>query len=219
VSVSRKNLIEYLKTVDYVRFSHIKDDWKSIIQECEQCAVDHPDYCWSLVLDETFEEWDSSMSQEMKKVYSYNKAYGYTSANTVSWKTTCKQPQLHMSWEQRILDQLPLIHPVSTPTLQRTGDLMPWHKDRYYYFKQNYPSDQEYVIRFLLFPQNWQIGHFLQVGNSILSHWMAGDVVVWHPDRMHLSVNVGMNNKWTCNITGILTEEIPFDIPFQGLDR
>lgn len=218
MSVSRKNLIDYLKTVDYVRFSHINDDWSSVIRECVQCEKDHPDYRWSVVLDDTFEEWNS-MGEQMKEAYSVNKAYGYTPGNTVAWKTTCGNPKLNMSWEQRVMDQLPLIHPVSTPTLQNTGNIIPWHKDRHFYFKQTHPEDQEYVVRFLVFPQNWQTGHLLQVGNSILSHWIAGDVVLWHPDRMHLSVNVGMNDKWTCNITGILTEEVPFEIPFQGLDR
>jgi len=218
VSVSRKNFLDYLETVDFVWFGHINDDWITIEKECEQCAFEHPEYSWTLVTDEKFQAWGDH-GQELDKHLDLNKQYGYTSANTHSWKTTCKHPQLHMSWEQRIIDQLPLSNAVNTPTLQRVGQVTPWHRDRHYYYKKTYPGFDDYVIRFLIFLKDWQIGHIVQAGNSVITHWKAGDVITWHPTRLHLSGNIGINNKWTNNITGILDEKINFEIPWQGLEQ
>lgn len=217
MSVSRKNFLDYLSTVDFVRFSNINDDWNSIEQECEQCATDHPDYSWTLVVDDQFRAWGNN-GQLLADNLDLNRQYGYTSANTHSWKTTCKEPQLHMSWESRIVAQLPLSHAVNTPTLQHPGQVTPWHRDRHYYYKKTHPGMEDYVVRFLMFLKDWQIGHIVQAGNSVITHWKAGDVILWHPMRLHLSGNIGINNKWTNNITGILNEEIDFKIPWQGLE-
>jgi hypothetical protein len=62
------------------------------------------------------------------------------------------------------------------------------------------------IWRFLLFLEDWKMGHVLQVNNSMLHHWHQGDVVVWQPGTMHVSANIGLETKWTCNITGFLNE-------------
>jgi hypothetical protein len=116
-----------------------------------------------------------------------------------------------MSWEENVAKQLPLLNLISLPTLQTPGNVLPWHQDKFFNFKRNYPNDIKFIVRFTIFMKDWQIGHVLQAGNSIISHWRAGDCVIWYPDRWHLSANIGINNKWTNNITGILTEEINWD--------
>jgi hypothetical protein len=216
MSLRRKNFLDYLNTVDYVRFSHINDDWSEILKECEQCASDHPDYSWTLVTD-NFEPWGDH-ALELKQNLDLNSKYGYTSANTHHWKTTCQQPQIHMSWEKRVIDQLPMSLAVNCPLLQKPGQINPWHRDRYYYFKKNHPEVSDYVIRFLIFLRDWQIGHIVQAGNSVITHWKAGDVILFHPTRFHLSGNIGINNKWTSNATGILNDNIDFEIPWQGFE-
>ena len=62
------------------------------------------------------------------------------------------------------------------------------------------------IIRFVVFMKDWDIGHVLQSENSIISHWKAGDTIVWHPGKFHLSANIGISSKWTFNITGILKD-------------
>lgn len=206
MSVLRMNLLNYLNTVDFVHFDHIDDDWKQILTTCESTADAHPDYCWSAVIDDSFEAWDTN-GDTLKNALDLNRQYGYLSSNTVAWDTACKKPKLIMDWEARILEKLPIDLPVGIVIKETPGHTMPWHQDRYTYFKHvNEVTD--YVVRFIVFLKDWQIGHFIQAGDGIISHWKAGDVILWHPDRWHLSTNAGINNKWTYSVTGVLHENV-----------
>jgi hypothetical protein len=133
------------------------------------------------------------------------KKYGYTQHNTKLWKTTSGGDKLDFSWEKQVADQLPLDHAIVTVTRQDVGQTLPWHMDRFFYLKKIYPQDTRAIWRFLLFLSDWQIGHIIQVKNSVYYGWKRGDVVAWQPDSYHLSANVGLATKWTCNITGFLT--------------
>ena len=66
----------------------------------------------------------------------------------------------------------------------------------------------DYTIRFIVFHNDWEIGHIIQAGDSYIPHWKQGDVITWFPRRWHLAANIGMLDKWTTNITGVLREEV-----------
>lgn len=199
------SFLKELESRDYLKFGNIAADWPAIVDECESAVAEFPQYWSSLVVDPATFAWDK-IGQEYAADLEKNRNWGYTPENTRSWTTLASKPQLKMDWEEAIATQLPLTNWISRPTMQTPGNIMPWHQDNFYYFKRNY-TDLEFVIRFVIFMQDWQIGHVLQAGNSIISHWKAGDVIVWHPARMHLSANIGVTNKWTINTTGILKEE------------
>jgi len=208
VFVSRKSFLEHLETVDYLKFGNISADWSEIVRQSDAAVEANPNYWCSLVIDKTtFDSWDS-IGDEYIESMRQHREWGYTPENTRSWETTSTKPQLVMPWEQAITDQLPLqVGAIGRPTLQKPGNIMPWHQDKFFYFRRNHPQSQ-FAIRFLCFMKDWAAGHVLQAGNSIISHWSAGDVIVWHPDRWHLSLNAGFVDKWTTNITGILNEEL-----------
>ena len=212
MSVSRTRLLEILDSKDYVHFGCLNRlDWGSIQQTCESAVIEHPEYWCSLVDD--VDSWDQ-IGDEYVASMKHFKCWGYTSQNTQSWETTAVQPQLHMDWEQAVIDSLPLTNAISRPTLQKPGNIMPWHDDKFYNFKRSYPEHADFIVRFLVFINDWTPGQFLQAGNSVIMNWQAGDTVLWAPHRMHLAVNAGYANKWTTNVTGILDEniEIPYNI-------
>jgi hypothetical protein len=132
------------------------------------------------------------------------KKYGYTEHNTIIWKTTNINPILEFDWEKTIIQQLPLTHAIATVTRQDPGQILPWHMDRLFMLRKLYPNEKGTIWRFLLFLEDWQMGHVLQVKDTMLHHWKQGDVVVWHPGTMHVAANIGIEPKWTCNITGFL---------------
>lgn len=210
--VSRKNFLEYLKSVDFVWFGNINLDWKSIQQECNQAVNDHPQYWCSLVVDKDDEDsWDN-IGDEYYAELSNIRRLGYTKDNTRSWETTAARPPLIMDWEKALVEKLPLDYAICRPTLQMPGNIMPWHEDKFFYFRRQYPDMSDWVARFIVFQNDWTQGQIIQAGNSICSHWRAGDVIVWHPNRWHLSANAGIQGKWSCNVTGILHKEIDFVI-------
>lgn len=88
------------------------------------------------------------------------------------------------------------------------GNGVPWHWD----------AAESYLLRFpevsgldactrLWFPVvDWCNGHAFQIGNSVLTHWSAGDVwnIPWGVP--HASTNFGYNIKYTVSLTGKLRE-------------
>lgn len=211
--VSRTRLLEILSSRDYINFGNISTvDWSNALAECEKNVELHPEYWCSLVADSN-NSWDNIGDEYFESIKHYAD-WGYTSENTRSWETTSVQPQLHMDWEQAVINSLPLSHAISRPTLQQPGNVMPWHWDRFYNFKRQFPQSADYIVRFIVFINDWTPGQFLQAGNSVISNWQAGDIRLWYPNRMHLAANAGYANKWTTNITGILDEniEIPYTI-------
>jgi len=208
VSVSRTTYLDSIKHKDYVWCGNIPADWSAIQQECEQAVKDHPE-CWQTLVGYR-ESWDG-LGDDLNKELDKHRQSGYSPYNTRHWETTTIQPKLEMSWEGEIMEQLPLTNATGRPTLQPPGNVMPWHQDKFIYFKRENPGHDEHVVRFIVFQKDWQNGHLLQAGDSFVTHWKAGDILLWYPDRWHLSANVGITDKWTFNVTGILKEEVTWN--------
>lgn len=184
---------------DFVFFGNIELPWDQVDQDLDSVANDTT-RLHAIVQGNEYQAELSKLTSEYTK-------YGYTEHNTKIWKTTNADPKLTFNWEQSIIDQLPLANAVATLTRQDPGQILPWHVDRFFFLKNQYPDETRPIWRFLMFMEDWKMGHVLQVKNSILSHWKRGDVVVWKPgeDGFHVSANIGLETKWTCNITGFLT--------------
>ena len=93
---------------------------------------------------------------------------------------------------------------------QEPGNTNPWHFDNYLGALKR--ANLEYkdikkIRRYLLFLEDWDWGHILQVGNNVLSNWKAGDLYTWDSGIYHLSANCGISAKWTCQITGVTTKK------------
>jgi len=183
---------------DYIYCGKIDLDWDMVQTDLKSILTDTTRLT-SII------EHNDHVSKELSQVTNQYSLYGYTAHNTKIWKTTNGPNKLEFAWEQHIIAQLPLDCAVATLTRQDPGQILPWHMDRFFFLKQQHPNDTRPIWRFLVFMEDWKLGHVLQVKDSILTHWKQGDIVVWHPGTDHLSANVGLAAKWTCNITGFLT--------------
>ena len=93
---------------------------------------------------------------------------------------------------------------------QKPGHTNPWHFDTYYTVQKKYgvKKDELHKIkRYLVFLEDWDWGHFLQVGNNVLSNWIKGDTYTWGYGMYHLSSNAGIKDKLTMQITGLVTDD------------
>jgi hypothetical protein len=53
-----------------------------------------------------------------------------------------------------------------------------------------------------VFLEDWKPGHYFE-GNDIAKvNWKAGDVVEWQYDAPHLAANLGLEPRYTLQITG-----------------
>lgn len=88
----------------------------------------------------------------------------------------------------------------------RTGTVMPVHSDLYKRYVELFDlQGREHTIkRALLLLEDWKSGHYLEVDNRPYVKWQAGDVVEWVYSTPHSAANLGLEDRYTLQITGHL---------------
>ena len=90
---------------------------------------------------------------------------------------------------------------------QRPGQVLPWHNDHFYKIIENNPDvDKAKIVRANVFMDDWKTGHVLQIDKEIISNWKKGDGYIWSSGVYHLSGNLGLEDKYTLQISGILLD-------------
>jgi hypothetical protein len=83
------------------------------------------------------------------------------------------------------------------------GTYFPMHIDRYgYYSKANDIQDLSSIARYVLFLEDSIPGHILQIGDTVYHNWPAGLCVGWEYSTLHMVANLGMQDRYTLQITG-----------------
>ena len=84
------------------------------------------------------------------------------------------------------------------------GTILPTHQDLYKKYIELFDlAGQEHTIyRAVIFLEDWQPGHYLEVMDQPMVKWRAGDVVEWVYDTPHMAANVGSTPRYTLQITG-----------------
>jgi hypothetical protein len=88
----------------------------------------------------------------------------------------------------------------------KTGTVMPVHSDLYKRYVQIFDlQGQEHTIqRALVLLEDWRSGHYLEVQGQPIVNWSAGHVAQWTYDAPHMAANIGLEDRYTLQITGHL---------------
>lgn len=114
---------------------------------------------------------------------------------------TDDEAQLFLS-NNKILESL--IDPKFALHRLRPSWIIPEHRDLYRRYRQSHNNiDLNQIIRIIVFLEDWQPGHILQIDRNMISNWLAGNFVSWRGDTPHLAANLGITNRYTLQITGI----------------
>lgn len=86
------------------------------------------------------------------------------------------------------------------------GTILPVHGDTYKRYIEIHKLQmyRNHIQRAIVFLEDWQSGHYLEVDNEPFTKWVAGDVVIWEYDTPHLAANMGVTPRYTLQITGHL---------------
>ena len=86
----------------------------------------------------------------------------------------------------------------------RTGTVMPVHSDLYKRYIELFDlKGQEHTIRrALVLLEDWKSGHYLEVEGHPYVNWRAGDTVEWAYDTPHSAANIGLEDRYSLQITG-----------------
>jgi hypothetical protein len=94
--------------------------------------------------------------------------------------------------------------------LQPPGGVIPYHRDTFFQISQKYPERKELKVRANIYLEDYKLGQFIQYTQDEVHHtsvdWSAGNGWLWDSEILHLSVNGGMENKYTMQVSGFLTQ-------------
>jgi hypothetical protein len=87
-----------------------------------------------------------------------------------------------------------------------TGTVLPTHSDLYLRYIELFKlQGQEHRIRrAVVFLEDWKSGHYAEYDGVAKINWRAGDVIEWAYDAPHMAANLGLDPRYTLQLTGWL---------------
>jgi len=85
-----------------------------------------------------------------------------------------------------------------------TGTVLPTHSDLYvkYIKLHNLLGQEQRIRRAVVFLEDWKPGHYSEINGQGLVNWSAGTVLEWTYDVPHAAANIGIEPRYTLQITG-----------------
>lgn len=92
----------------------------------------------------------------------------------------------------------------------KTLEIMPVHVDHFRTYMRLMDVEYKSVKRILVMLEDWKPGHYLEIDGMGIVNWIAGDWFMWDSDVPHAASNIGIEDRYTLQITGtaIQSEEI-----------
>lgn len=108
------------------------------------------------------------------------------------------------AWMERLKRHFPWKHFSWSIYRMGPGCVLPQHRDTYAKFRQIYQiQDPKVIYRAIIFLEHWQSGHYFEIQNMPIVGWGAGDCIIWQYDVPHTAANVGLEDRYTLQITGV----------------
>lgn len=84
------------------------------------------------------------------------------------------------------------------------GTILPTHSDLYKkYIELFHLQGREHTIRrAVIFLEDWRPGHYAEYMDEPFVKWQAGATVEWTYDTPHMAANMGLDPRYTLQITG-----------------
>ena len=106
-------------------------------------------------------------------------------------------------WTKDISNEIGLKNCGYTFYRMDTLDIMPPHYDHFETYSKVFKVEQSKVFRAIVFLEDWKPGHYFEYDKKTLGNWSKGDYVIYSYDREHAASNIGIESRYTLQITGI----------------
>lgn len=108
------------------------------------------------------------------------------------------------AYAQRFFQHFPWTNQGASLFRMITGDITPNHKDHYITYKRVFNIDDPSSIwRAIVFMEDWKSGHYFEIDDKPVVNWKRGDYVSWNYDVKHMAFNMGIEPRYTMQITGV----------------
>ena len=81
--------------------------------------------------------------------------------------------------------------------------VIPTHNDAFYKLRTEHGVDIDDCVRYLIFLQDWELGHMVEFDKQPITKWKKGDVWVFDHLEYHCAANTSNNNFVTCQVNTI----------------
>ncbi len=106
-------------------------------------------------------------------------------------------------WVHQVANEIGLSNPGFTFYKMSTGDIMPIHVDHFKKYCEIFNKNRSDVKRAIVFLEDWKSGHYFEIGGELIANYSAGEYVIWGCDEPHSAANIGTEDRYTLQITGI----------------
>ena len=164
----------------------------------------HVDPWW----DDSFKELDyqfGSLTNTWDQERWINEGYGSVTLNGASYSLYRGSEKMPMpEYANRFFTLFNWKNVGITFFRMDTLNLFPLHQDHYSTYKQKFNiTDPSVIRRCIIFLEDWKSGHYLEVDGNPIVNWQCGDYVVWNYDVPHFAGNIGLEPRYTMQITGM----------------
>ena len=129
---------------------------------------------------------------------------GYDQANVKSFTGHMYDNRNPMpEWIPKIEDAFGLYKQTYTFYKMQTLEIMPVHADHYRTYCRINGVTYDQVYRTLLMLEDWKPGHYLEIDGVAYTNWHAGDWFKWKGATPHAASNIGIEDRYTLQVTGI----------------
>lgn len=89
-----------------------------------------------------------------------------------------------------------------------TGTVLPVHGDLYLRYVNlfNLQGQEHTIRRAIVFLEDWKPGHYFEARGVANTNWSAGDVIEWAYDEPHMAANIGLEPRYTLQLTGHIND-------------
>jgi len=130
-----------------------------------------------------------------------SQGYDYVKSFTGSMYTN---KNILPSWTYQFHDIFLLKNQSYTFYKMQTLEIMPVHVDYYSTYISLNSAKYENICRIVVMLEDWKAGHYLEVDGNAYVNWKAGDYFSWKSDCPHAASNIGIEDRYTLQITGEL---------------
>lgn len=84
-----------------------------------------------------------------------------------------------------------------------TGQVISTHRDEFETYREKFNiKKRSDVERVVIFMEDWKSGHYFEIDNKPFVDWKAGDWVWWKGTVPHSASNIGVETRYTLQLTG-----------------
>jgi hypothetical protein len=106
-------------------------------------------------------------------------------------------------WTKKFSEIFNLREQTYTFYRMKTLSIMPNHTDAFNRYINLTGCEYDNVRRIILMLEDWKPGHYFEIDGVGVVNWKAGDWYMWHGDVSHAASNIGIDDRYTLQITGI----------------